>query len=1053
MKKVAMRLLNMCMVSAMIVTPMQSVYAAEVTGTIKINEVESNDPTTDIDWVELINTGTEAVDLSNWFITDNKDLERLTENEEWRIPEGTVLEPGEILVVEHSDILDNLSLGKEDSVNLYDDNNQLQDSYSYIGHAAGTYSRVPDGTGEFVDQTPTKDALNIVEEEEKPEYELVLNEVNSSPDDWVEVMNLGTGTMDLSGYEIRDNSDDHRWQFAEGATVEAGELFVVEAKTVGKVYNDETDIYEEGTFESAIGIGSGDSIRIYDREGSIVDECSWTEHASYDGDAALASIGRYPDGTGAFVIMKETKGFANDWYKPQIVINEVESDGEDPVSDWVEIYNAGSSDVDISGWYVYDNDPVGHASDITPVEEETVLAPGDLYTFEINKDFTFGLGKNDKVTIYNKDGVVIDEFEYTGHAAGVYARIPDGTGEFVDFASSTKGRLNIVKNPVVINEVQSKDPNGGADWIELANPTNEDIDISGIVIKDDDDAHAYTIPEGTIIPANGFLVLDENAFGFGLGKGDSVRLYEGDMLIGSTTWNEHTNPTWGLYPDVNGNEYRNTNEETPGEANKYSDIPESVDWPGEGTTVIYDQEPTFLEDSSGLDFYDGQLYAVDNGTGRFWVLDVAEDGSMAFAKGFENGKRVRFEKDAGNSTAAGPDSEGITVDGNGMVYFASERDNSVKGVNYNSILMVNPNAEGEDFIALMEWNLTDSLPQVSANMGIESVEWISSGNVNGKLFDQNTNAAFDIANYPDATADGVFLVALEDNGHVYAYVLNNDGTSIQIADIDSKIGGAMALDYDTYEHVLWVMSDNGYNNRAAKITFNGTTDVDVVHVNAPSGVDKTANYEGFAIAEYTYTKDGQRPVYRFLDGVTSQALSVGNLACDYVTDNDTSDDTETDDSTSTAPSAPEADDDDDDEPSRDYVSSSRKNAEATVSAKEETITGQWIQNAVGWWFRFEDGSYPVNEWRKLTYNGKTDWYRFNSDGYMATGWFTSVDGNIYYLNPISNGLQGAMLTGWQFIDGYWYYFNPVHDSIQGAMYRNTTTPDGYVVDADGRWIQ
>lgn len=42
-------------------------------------------------------------------------------------------------------------------------------------------------------------------------------------------------------------------------------------------------------------------------------------------------------------------------------------------------------------------------------------------------------------------------------------------------------------------------------------------------------------------------------------------------------------------------------------------------------------------------------------------------------------------------------------------------------VNYNTILMVNPNAEGDDLIALMEWNLTDSLPQVSANMGIESV--------------------------------------------------------------------------------------------------------------------------------------------------------------------------------------------------------------------------------------------------------------------------------------------------------------------------------------------
>lgn len=717
-----------------------------------------------------------------------------------------------------------------------------------------------------------------------------INEVNSAPDDWVEIMNLGTGTMDLSGYEIRDNSDDHRWQFAKGSSIKAGDLMVVEATTVGKVYNDETNAYVEGTFESAIGIGSGDSIRIYDREGNVIDECAWTEHASYEGDAALASIGRYPDGTGAFVIMKETKGLANDWYKPQVVINEVESDCEDVVSDWVEIYNVGTTSIDISGWYLFDNDPVGHAGENTPVAEGTILEPGGFYTFEINKDFLFGLGKNDKVVIYNRDGVVIDEFEYNGHAEGVYARIPDGIGEFVDFATSTKGKANILVNPVVINEVESKEAAGGADWIELANPTNEDIDVSGIVIKDNDDEHIYTIPEGTLISANGFLVIDETELGFGLGGEDSVRLYEGEMLIGTTSWSSHAACTWGLYPDVNGTEYRNTKEATPGAINKFADAPELINWPGKEDVTVYDQEAMFLEDSSGLDFYNGQLYAVDNGTGKFWILDVAKDGSLTFAKGFENGKRVRFQKDAENPTAAGPDTEGISVDGNGMVYLASERDNSAKGVNYNSILMVNPKAEGEDLIALKEWDLTASLPQVSANMGIEAVEWVDSKNVNGKLFDQNTNEAFDIANYPNATANGVFFVALEDNGHVYAYVLNSDGTSVQIADIDSKIGGAMALDYDTYENVLWVVSDNGYNNRAAEITFNGTNDATIKHVNAPAGIDVTANNEGFAIAEYTYTKDGQRPVYRFLDGVTSGALSIGKLNCDYVAD-DTSDDT------------------------------------------------------------------------------------------------------------------------------------------------------------------
>ena len=63
----------------------------------------------------------------------------------------------------------------------------------------------------------------------------------------------------------------------------------------------------------------------------------------------------------------------------------------------------------------------------------------------------------------------------------------------------------------------------------------------------------------------------------------------------------------------------------------------------------------------------GQLYAIDNGTGKFWILDAAKDGNMTFAKGFENGKRIIFPKDENNSKAKGPDSEGITVDGNGYV--------------------------------------------------------------------------------------------------------------------------------------------------------------------------------------------------------------------------------------------------------------------------------------------------------------------------------------------------------------------------------------------------
>lgn len=583
---------------------------------------------------------------------------------------------------------------------------------------------------------------------------LRINEVNSSPDDWVELINTGSVEVDLSGYEIRDNSDDHRWKFPAGSTIQPGELLVVDATSVGSIYDDKKDLYTDGTFESAIGIGSGDSIRIYDKNGTMLDSCSWTEHASYNGDPALASIGRYPDGTGDFTLMKETKGQENEVYKPQ----------------------------------------------------------------------------------------------------------------------------------VVINEIQSNDKNGGADWIELANPSDMDLDISGIVIKDDDDSHGYVIPEGTIIPANGFWVVDDNALGFGLGKADAVRLFDNDTLLQSVSWTSHTNPTLGLYPDVHGTEYKDTKEETPGAKNKFADEPDSIQWPGKDEIKIFDETSMFLEDSSGLDFFNGQLYAVDNGTGTFWILDVKKDGSMSFVDGFESGKRIRFQKDADNAAAAGPDAEGITVDETGMVYIAVERDNSAKGVNFNNILMVDPKADGKDLVALKEWNLTNSLPQVSANMGIEAVEWVANADVDGKLYDQNTKKVFDHSNYPNAVANGVFFVALEDNGHVYAYVLNQDGSVVQIADIDSKLGGAMALDYDTYENVLWVVADNGYGNRSAKITLNGTEEVSITHVLPPSGLNVADNNEGFAIADPAYTIDGQRPVYRFLDGVKSSALSIGSLSCNYTAD-------------------------------------------------------------------------------------------------------------------------------------------------------------------------
>ena len=112
--------------------------------------------------------------------------------------------------------------------------------------------------------------------------------------------------------------------------------------------------------------------------------------------------------------------------------------------------------------------------------------------------------------------------------------------------------------------------------------------------------------------------------------------------------------------------------------------------------------------------------------------------------------------------------------------------------------------------------------------------------------------------------------------------------------------------------------------------------------------------------------------------------------------------------------------------------------------------GQWIQDEKGWWYKRADGSYPKNSWGYEAYNGKSYWYYFLDSGYMATGW-VDVNGSKYYLFPNSDGWKGRMLTGWQWIDGNCYYLDPQGQN-EGALYRNTTTPDGYAVDAEGRWV-
>ncbi|MBZ1354009.1 N-acetylmuramoyl-L-alanine amidase family protein [Streptococcus sp. LPB0406] len=85
-----------------------------------------------------------------------------------------------------------------------------------------------------------------------------------------------------------------------------------------------------------------------------------------------------------------------------------------------------------------------------------------------------------------------------------------------------------------------------------------------------------------------------------------------------------------------------------------------------------------------------------------------------------------------------------------------------------------------------------------------------------------------------------------------------------------------------------------------------------------------------------------------------------------------------------------------------------------------TVEKGWKQNATGYWYVREDGSYPKEKFEKI--NGT--WYYFDGSGYMlADRWKKHTDGNWYYFDQ-----SGEMATGWKKVAEKWYYFD-----VEGAM--------------------
>jgi hypothetical protein len=268
--------------------------------------------------------------------------------------------------------------------------------------------------------------------------------------------------------------------------------------------------------------------------------------------------------------------------------------------EFLELLNNGAATINLDGIHFTSGIDYSFPAGTQLGAGERLVLASNTTQFENRYGFTpFGqyLGRlsNSGETIELQDGLnqIIDQVPFSDLPP--WPTSPDGSGpslELIDpaldnslaaswqasaLADGTPGAPNSSQTPpvscdstvpaLVINEINynSALTFNPEDWVELYNPTGSAINLQNWSFQDE--TANFVIPAGTIIPANGFLVLirDEALFtavyptvsnyvvlGFGLsGAGERIRLlHPSSCLVDEVTYDD--TPPWPVGPDGNG---------------------------------------------------------------------------------------------------------------------------------------------------------------------------------------------------------------------------------------------------------------------------------------------------------------------------------------------------------------------------------------------------------------------------------------------------------------------------------------------------------------------
>lgn len=366
--------------------------------------------------------------------------------------------------------------------------------------------------------------------------------------DYIELHNPTTASVNIGGWSLTDDPlVPQKFIFPGGTSVPANGFLMVWA---------DLNFGAPG-LHTGFGLGAkGDLVRLYAADGfTVLDEFSFGLQV---GDY---SMGRVPDGSGAWVLNQPSTGLANTAATAgdagQLRLNEWmarPSSGED----WLEVFNADDRPVALGGLVITDTPSATPGNRAIPAH--SFIAARSFVQFFASDlaqpdadhlDFKLS-SENETLTIYAADRTtILDRVIYGAQTQSVsQGRAPDGSDNLLFFSGSsvTPGASNFSEiTNVVISEVLSHTDPPLEDAIELQNLIGAPVDISHWWLSDSSSQpRKYRIPAGTVIAAHGFKVFYQvqfdagaNAFALDSAEGDGVFLSAGNAagnLTGEQTF-------------------------------------------------------------------------------------------------------------------------------------------------------------------------------------------------------------------------------------------------------------------------------------------------------------------------------------------------------------------------------------------------------------------------------------------------------------------------------------------------------------------------------------